>query len=119
MLSSRQRAYDPNPKADINIFVEDGVLTLVAYRLIPNPTDENVLVADTSEKGTLGVLNLDMIPENAESITYLLDSEEVFWDNRDPEDWDGEDFWEADAYLAEGTPPKEVAEFHKMILTKV
>lgn len=102
------------PYADINIYVEDGFLHVVAYKLT---TDYwGWLTADTSMAGTLGSLRIPMDKAWKEDIFYLLNSEDVFLDEASTEKWDGHDFWDCDTYLSIGNAPKNIREFHKEIL---
>lgn len=102
------------PYTDINIYIEDGVLHLVAYKLTTNYW--GFVTADTSEAGQLGHMVIPMREEFSEEIYYLLNSEDVFLDRASTEQWEGHDFWDCDPYLAVGNAPKSIRDFHRQIL---
>jgi hypothetical protein len=84
-------------KYDINIYVIDNVLHLLAYEL--SKTSTGFYTCDYEKEIALLI---PMDNQHHEEIAYLLDSEE--W-NDGEHDWEEYDEWETTDYLKEGNTP--------------
>ena len=82
---------------DINIYVSDNVLHLLAYEL--SVTNDGSYICDYEEETALLI---PMDKQHHEEIAYLLDSEE--W-NDGEHDWEEYDEWNTTDYLKVGNTP--------------
>ncbi len=98
-------------KYDYNIYIANGIASLVAYRqryqtLTINGQDKVAVETDT---GNYSVLPLPMAGEYHDEITYLLDNPE--WDLEDLENWEEYDEWVGRDYLTRDETPAMIASF--------
>lgn len=96
---------------DINVWVEDDELKMVAYKL--HIDSNNNLTTDTSKEGQTGeVFRRSLKDKRSHSvISYLLDLDE--WDLRG--NWDGYDWWDTTDYLQVGDTPKPIKDWYESL----
>lgn len=96
---------------DINIYIEDDELRMVAYKLMID--SNNNLTADTSSEGQTGETFTRKLSDKRSRgiISYLLDLDE--WEMRG--NWDGYDWWHTTDYLQEGDTPAPIKEWYESL----
>lgn len=98
---------------DVNVYVIDGVLNLIAYKLIySDAMDGKVVSVGTSVSDEVARLTISMhtqIDQEISALRYLLDSEE--YNEKDLNFWEEYDSWASTPWLAEGDTPDMVKQF--------
>lgn len=98
-------------KYDFNIYVSNGIASLVAYKqryqtLTINGEDKVAIETDTANHS---VLPIPMVDEYSEEVAHLLDNEQ--WDLEDLDDWDEYDDWVGSTFLTRDGVPAMIVSF--------
>lgn len=98
---------------DVNVYVIDGVVKVIFYKLIyADAMNGTIVGADTTEKGEAGRIELNIHSQNREeieAIRYALDSDD--YDDRPLNEWEEFDYWNTSEWFMQGESPKIFRDF--------